>query len=574
MFAFLLVSLLSAVELSTSRRITSSGSNSTLPNIILILADDLGVHDVSWNNIRAPTPNLRSLAEQGVILDNIYSLPVCTPSRAALLTATYPFRYGLQRGFGKHVPDGLPLNLTILPQYLKRRGYSTHAYGKWHLGFCNEGYTPQKRGFDSFFGLYVGDDTEVTTKSESSAKRQNTRTKRKKNKRKKQKNNRRESNENQDWLDGTAEKFNTSVYSSKVISLIRRKRHVEPMFVYLSLLSKVYPRTLSGKATSKTSTVILEKRKSLVKEMDIAVGEIVDELKRKGEFDNTMIVFLSDNGARQLADIVSDEDNPNYPLRGSKGSIYEGGTKVPGFIYGAKSMKAGYRYGGLMHFVDVLPTLLHALQDGHQQQHKHNLPTHEQVEAGWDGMDHWTAITTQSASPRSIMIYNIDDNFLPPVINGPTVKPKFQVGIRQHNWKLIWGQPRILHRSYREAKVEGGISLDVETLELYKLDEDPSESFNLASEQPHKVDQLKRLAHHFIPAINPPRFMGTQTTQTIIDSQAKGGAKSGWCRGVQETVCSPLIGAKSFQLDIRSMVEVYTAPLRNGSIICRTTFPI
>merc|ERR1711915_19096 len=133
-------------------------------NIILILADDLGVNDVSWNNPSAKTPYLHELAtsDSGTILENAYSLPVCSPSRAALLSGVYPFRLGLQRGWGKHSPEGLPLNTTMLPELLKKGGYTTHGFGKWHLGFCSESYTPLKRGFDSYFGLFVGDDDEHT----------------------------------------------------------------------------------------------------------------------------------------------------------------------------------------------------------------------------------------------------------------------------------------------------------------------------------------------------------------------------------------------------------------------------
>ena len=93
-----------------------------------------GVNDVSWNNKNSKnTPNLRRLAKEGVILDNAYTLPVCTPSRAALMTGIYPFKMGLQRGFGKQTPEGIPLNKTILPEYLKDYGYSTHGLGKvWY----------------------------------------------------------------------------------------------------------------------------------------------------------------------------------------------------------------------------------------------------------------------------------------------------------------------------------------------------------------------------------------------------------------------------------------------------------
>ena len=86
-----------------------------------------GINDVSWNNPRGFTPHLGKLAQDGIILDNAYSLPVCTPSRSALLTGVYPFKLGLQRGFGKHTPEGIPLNTTLLPQYMKDLGYTTHG---------------------------------------------------------------------------------------------------------------------------------------------------------------------------------------------------------------------------------------------------------------------------------------------------------------------------------------------------------------------------------------------------------------------------------------------------------------
>ena len=123
------------------------------PNILYILADDLGYGDVSWNNPSMITPNLDRLARKGVILDQFYSQPKCSPSRAALLTGLFPYKTSMQRGaIGFFRPMGLPTSLPSLPELLREEGYSNHLIGKWHLGYCNTDYTPLSRGFDTFFG--------------------------------------------------------------------------------------------------------------------------------------------------------------------------------------------------------------------------------------------------------------------------------------------------------------------------------------------------------------------------------------------------------------------------------------
>ena len=149
-------------------------------------------------------------------------------------------------------------------------------------------------------------------------------------------------------------------------------------------------------------------------------------------------------------------NNPNYPLRGSKGTVYEGGTKVPAFIHDPRLKTGSNRYGGIFHMVDILPTLLH-LAGGHPV-------------LGINGVNQWQAMSTNLKSPRTTMIYNIDDNVVPSVLDGPGVQPKFQIAIREDNFKLVWGQPKMLHRSYRDAKGKGGLVVDQQVLELYNLE--------------------------------------------------------------------------------------------------------
>ena len=127
------------------------------PNIVLIVADDLGWADVPWHDHSVPAPNIHHLAHTGLILNQSYVQQVCTPSRAALLTGMYPYHLGRQHRALKPLrAGGIPTNFTLLPQLLKQQGYSTHMIGKWHLGYCSWDYTPTRRGFDTFYGTYLG----------------------------------------------------------------------------------------------------------------------------------------------------------------------------------------------------------------------------------------------------------------------------------------------------------------------------------------------------------------------------------------------------------------------------------
>ena len=141
-----LLSLLTATTLAASR-----------PHIVMIVADDLGWADVGWRDPDMVTPNLDSLVSEGVNLTNAYVQPLCSPSRAAFLSGKYPFKIGMQHSvLDATYNTSLPLGLTLLPEKLQALGYSTHLVGKWHLGFCSWDMTPTFRGFDSFYGMYLG----------------------------------------------------------------------------------------------------------------------------------------------------------------------------------------------------------------------------------------------------------------------------------------------------------------------------------------------------------------------------------------------------------------------------------
>ena len=155
----------------------------------------------------------------------------------------------------------------------------------------------------------------------------------------------------------------------------------------------------------------------------------------------------------------------------------------------------------MFHMVDILPTLLHL--------------TSGRTIPGIDGLNQWEAMSRNGKSPRRSMVYNLDDNFVPAVLDGPGVQPKFQIALREDNFKLVWGQPKMLHRSYRDAKGNGGLVLDQQVLELYNLDKDPSETHNIAKNRMDIVLRLKTLALNYYRTLIPPRFMGLQTTNQV-----------------------------------------------------------
>ena len=126
------------------------------------------------------------------------------------------------------------------------------------------------------------------------------------------------------------------------------------------------------------------------------------------------------------------------------------------------------------------------------------------------------------------------------VLDGPGVQPKFQIAVREENLKLVWGQPKMLHRSYREAKGNGGLVVDQQVLELYNLDKDPGETHNIAHNRMDAVLRLKTLALNYYRMLIPPRFMGLQTTNQVLDADADFGGLSGWCRAVVSTACGTL----------------------------------
>ncbi|XP_066920842.1 arylsulfatase B-like [Clytia hemisphaerica] len=325
------------------------------PHIVFILADDLGWGDVGYHGSSTiNTPNIDRLAAAGVKLENYYVQPICTPTRSALLTGKYPIYTGTQEGVIQHTePWGIDLNEKILPTYMKEKNYRRHIVGKWHLGFFQKEYTPVYRDFESFFGFYnSGSDYETHYSSirrngilysgldlhrdiESTA-----------------------------TLAPDLTHIGTNDYSSEMYAEEARQiilnhdttKPDEPLFLYFPMQSVHGPLQSSSGCESHFDGVINDPdRKTMagmIKCMDDAVGVVEAALSAKNMLANSIIIFSSDNGGKARGQLSS-----NYPLRGEKGTLYEGAIRVPAFISSPLLTNPGV-FNDLFHVTDWLPTLV------------------------------------------------------------------------------------------------------------------------------------------------------------------------------------------------------------------------
>ncbi|XP_045123836.1 arylsulfatase B-like [Portunus trituberculatus] len=397
------------------------------PHFILIVSDDLGWNDVPWNNKAVKAPHMEALAREGVILEQSYVQPICTPTRSALLTGRYPFTIGRQHDVIRpSQPTGVNLSLTLLPEVMKDLGYSTHAVGKWHLGFCSWDYTPTERGFDTFYGYYTGSEDYFTHKRSW--------TLRERNKDSTTTTTRKECNDlecdtpivsghktiTRSFLDlrnnetpdqhqeGT---YSSGLFASRVEELLARDPQV-PLFLYLPFQSVHTPLQVPPEYIRQYSYIKNQNRRTklgMVSAMDDAIGRVVTALKNTGHYNNSVIVFTTDNGGPTL------EAGNNWPLRGNKTTLWEGGTRGAAFVHSPLLPNPGTSNPALIHVTDWFPTLV---------QMAGGVPPE-----GIHGVDQWSAITEAGLSQRSLMVYNIDNT------------TGFAAGVRMGMYKLLVGNP-------------------------------------------------------------------------------------------------------------------------------------
>ncbi|XP_070576255.1 arylsulfatase J-like [Ptychodera flava] len=461
-----------------------SCENSKRPHILFILADDLGWNDIGYNNRVVKSPTIDDLANRGVIFTQSYALPACSPSRASLMTGFYAYRFGFQHGVAlQNRATGLPLHFTLLPEKLKEQGYETYIVGKWHLGSCKKAYTPNRRGFDHFYGYYSAQEgyfSHTFDRGYLDLREDFT----------------------PDWdQDGV---YSTYLFSDKVVNYVKNHNKKNPMFMYFSLQSVHEPNEAPQKYLDMFSHINHTGRRTklaMVTAMDDAVAAVVNAFKEYGFWEDTLLIFMSDNGG------PTGFDASNWPLRGSKKTLWEGGTRVVTFVHGNLLEKTGYNNDQLIHIVDWYPTLV-SLVGG-------------ETDPDMDGLDMWNTISKGDPSPRTEFVYNFDDMNLIP-----------HRAIRVGDYKLIHGQAG--SPSGWIAPPENGCTHNNTTTlltghytMLFNLRDDPTERIDLSAEMPDKLKEmlarLKQLEEGAVPAIDLPM------TREASPKHFRNVCSPGWC---------------------------------------------
>ncbi|MGQ1910870.1 sulfatase family protein [Marinifilum sp. RC60d5] len=333
-----------------TKKSTQTKSSDTRPNILVVLCDDLGYSDVGFNGAKdITTPALDKLANDGTIFTSAYvTHPFCGPSRASLMTGRYPHQMGAQFNLPPNcetIGKGISVDETFISKVLQDNGYYTGALGKWHLGSVSK-YHPNNRGFDDFYGFLGGGHEyfpEIYRKKFEKRKKAG-------------------DNVIFEYLhplehngeDVKETEYITDALSREAVRFVSEASEKEkPFFLYLAYNAPHVPLQAKEEDLAKFAHIKDEKRRTyaaMVYAVDRGVNKVVKSLKENKQFENTLIVFLSDNGGKLTKGAT------NYPLREGKGSACEGGYRVPMFFHWPKNVPSGQRFNQPVSSVDFYPT--------------------------------------------------------------------------------------------------------------------------------------------------------------------------------------------------------------------------
>ncbi len=419
--------------------LSSISSYAQRPNIVYIIADDLGYGDVQFNNRNSPirTPNLNSLANNGTVFNDAYvSHPFCGPSRMSIMTGRYPHRMGVQYNLGEQtitglnseVSNGIPRGETVLSEAMKNAGYNTAAFGKWHLGLQN-GFRPIDRGFDYFYGFLGGGHQYEASYIQTYRNQIRTRNKFNINAYFHPYERQVRNGNNNTITEVFERKHATDAIGDDAVNYIGRQGN-KPFFMYVAFNAPHAPLQPLASDENNAGNNIPNARKKyagLVYGLDRNIGKIVKALRDSNKLNNTLIVFISDNGGKP------DEGASNAPLKGRKGDVLEGGFRVPMLWSwgGNNRISNGSRrnYSHPVSTIDLYPTLIRVGRGNIRFGNSiGNLPKR------FDGKNILTNVQSNT-NPRP---YSPNSNNIKDYIFALRHRGGFnEVAIRQGNWKAF-----------------------------------------------------------------------------------------------------------------------------------------
>ena len=405
------------------------------PNVLLIVADDLGFADLGFQGGKdIPTPHLNGLAKGGVRCTNGYvSGPYCSPTRAGLLTGRYQQRFGheFNPGEGDGGKAGLPLSETTLGDRFKSAGYATGLVGKWHLGGAPE-YRPRRRGFDEFFGFLGGAHPYITGQGAPIYRGDEV---------------------------VIEKEYLTDAFAREAVSFVSRHKD-HPFLLELAFNAVHTPMQATDNRLAKFAGIADPTRRTyaaMLSALDEAVGKVLETIREAGLEEDTLIIFFSDNGGPTMLGTTIN-GSKNDPLRGSKRTTLEGGIHVPFVASWKGKIPAGSTYDKPIIQLDVLPTALAAANVTAQSDWK------------LDGVNILPALKGEAVGPpHDALFWRLGE----------------QSAIRQGDWKLV---------RYDAALDTPGVRSvgkpQVTAPRLYNLAHDIAESDDLAAKNPEKLSEL------------------------------------------------------------------------------------
>ena len=441
-----------------------SAQASDRPNVVVIVADDLGWADVGFHgNQLIDTPSLDRIAAEGAQLNRFYTTPICSPTRAALMTGRDPIRLGV--AYSTIMPwqnNGIHPDETLLPELFFSAGYQTAMVGKWHLGHAQQSYHPNSRGFEHFYGhlhTEVGFYPPFASLGGKDFQR------------------------NGVSIDDQG--YESYLLADEVSRYIRERDTEKPFFIYMPFIAPHTPLDAPEELQAKYADMADDRGKSrskmadstrfmakvtgrtsarpmyaaVVDAMDQAIGRVLDTLDREGLADNTIVLFFSDNGGAVYA--IGGADNA--PLRGGKGDTFEGGIRVVAAMRWPEKIPMGSRVDSIMSVMDVLPTLASAAGIDADTQFR------------LDGRNMLPALIDGQTMPREKLLFFISET---------PFKNHVNVTAFNDEWKLI-------------QRIETGFSSVDVTQFLFNIAEDPHEHNNLAQQHPDIVADLADEIRHW-----------------------------------------------------------------------------